>query len=45
MGNKGKSTKKELQDKAFELFEKRGYDNVTIDEICTDLGLTKGAFC
>ena len=44
MGNKGKSTKKELQDKAFELFENRGYDNVTIDEICTELGLTKGAF-
>ncbi len=44
MINKGKSTKKELQDKAFELFENRGYDNVTIDEICTELGLTKGAF-
>lgn len=44
MIHKGKSTKKELQDKAFELFENRGYDNVTIDEICTELGLTKGAF-
>ena len=44
MLKKGKSTKKELQDKAFELFENRGYDNVTINDICTELGLTKGAF-
>lgn len=44
MVNKEKSTKKQLQDKAFELFEKKGYDNVTVNEICTELGLTKGAF-
>lgn len=39
-----KNTKKELQRKALDLFEKYGYDNVTINQICEDLGLTKGAF-
>lgn len=37
-------TKKNLLDKAFYLIEKNGYDNVTIDQICSELGLTKGAF-
>ncbi|MFZ7121842.1 MAG: TetR/AcrR family transcriptional regulator [Eubacteriaceae bacterium] len=39
-----KKTKKELQKKALDLFESQGYDNVTIDQICRELGLTKGAF-
>ncbi|MPW24471.1 TetR family transcriptional regulator [Alkalibaculum sp. M08DMB] len=39
-----KKTKKNLQKKALDLFETRGYDNVTIDQICKELGLTKGAF-
>ncbi|KNZ68852.1 transcriptional regulator, TetR family [Thermincola ferriacetica] len=38
------ATKRKLIDKAFRLFEKYGYDNVTIDQICNELGLTKGAF-
>ncbi len=37
-------TKKILLNKAFYLIEKNGYDNVTIDQICNELGLTKGAF-
>ncbi|MFZ7130876.1 MAG: TetR/AcrR family transcriptional regulator [Eubacteriales bacterium] len=39
-----KNTKKDLQNKAFHLIETKGYDNVTIDQICNELGLTKGAF-
>lgn len=39
-----KKTKKDLQKKALDLFESQGYDNVTIDQICKELGLTKGAF-
>lgn len=39
-----KNTKKILQRKASDLIERKGYDNVTVDEICKELGLTKGAF-
>ncbi|AKL97010.1 transcriptional regulator, TetR family [Clostridium aceticum] len=38
------NTKKILLDKAFYLFQKKGYDNITVEQICNELGLTKGAF-
>src|SRR5699024_611261 len=44
MKSEQNNTKRFLQEKAFHLIEKKGYDNVTVDEICKELGLTKGAF-
>lgn len=41
---KSNNTKENLQNKAFYLIRTKGYDNVTIDQICMELGLTKGAF-
>lgn len=37
-------TKENIFKKAFELFEEKGYDKVSINEICNELHLTKGAF-
>ena len=37
-------TRNKLFDTAVSLFLARGYDKVTIDEICETVGLTKGAF-
>lgn len=37
-------TKQKIFDTALLLFDQQGYDNVTINEICQQLGLTKGAF-
>ncbi len=37
-------TKENIFQKAYELFEKKGYDKVSINEICQELHLTKGAF-
>jgi len=37
-------TKQELMEIALELFEEKGYDNTTIEDIHTKLGVSKGAF-
>lgn len=37
-------TKKTIHEKAYMLFGKKGYDNVTVNEICTELGFSRGAF-
>ena len=36
--------RKKLFETAAVLFDKKGYDNVSIDEICSQVGVTKGAF-
>ncbi len=41
---KGMQTRREIFDTAIALFAKRGYDKVTIDDICEKVGVTKGAF-
>lgn len=40
----GKLTRQKIFDTSIEFFNKYGYENVTIDEICEQLGLSKGAF-
>jgi AcrR family transcriptional regulator len=37
-------TRQRIYDTAVSLFLKKGYDKVSIDEICEKVGLTKGAF-
>lgn len=37
-------TKQKIFNTALLLFDKKGYDNVSINEICEQIGLTKGAF-
>jgi len=37
-------TRQRLFDIAMSLFDKRGYDSVTVDEICATAGVSKGAF-
>jgi AcrR family transcriptional regulator len=37
-------TRQAIFDTAISLFAKRGYDKVTIDDICEKVGVTKGAF-
>jgi len=41
---KGMQTRQAIFDTAIALFAKRGYDKVTIDDICAKVGVTKGAF-
>jgi AcrR family transcriptional regulator len=36
--------RKKLFETAASLFEKEGYENVSVDEICSRVGVTKGAF-
>ncbi len=38
-----KSTKEKISDKAFELFKKHGYDNVSVRQIAAELKMTTGA--
>lgn len=38
------TTKSQLISTALDLFKRKGYDNVTIDDICRDVGITRGAF-
>jgi len=38
------ATRQKIFDTAVSLFTRKGYDNVTIDDICNKLGLSKGAF-
>lgn len=40
----GKLTRQKIFDTSLELFNKHGYENVTVDAICEKLGLSKGAF-
>lgn len=40
----GRITRQKLLDTSTALFSKYGYDNVTIDDICEKIGLSKGAF-
>jgi AcrR family transcriptional regulator len=37
-------TRRKLVDAALELFFEKGYDNVTVDDICEKAGVSKGAF-
>ncbi len=37
-------TRQKLVDAALDLFVKRGYDRVTVDDICRQAGVSKGAF-
>jgi len=41
---KGMQTRQAIFDTAIALFAKKGYDKVTIDDICAKVGVTKGAF-
>lgn len=41
---KGMQTRQAIFDTAIALFAKKGYDKVTIDDICEKVGVTKGAF-
>lgn len=41
---KAKETKKKLLEVAIDLIVQKGYDNVSINEICKESGVTKGAF-
>lgn len=41
---RGLKTRQAIHDTAITLFAKRGYDKVTIDDICENVGVTKGAF-
>ena len=39
-----RQTKKKIQETALELFSKKGFDRVTVDEIVKKSGISKGAF-
>ena len=39
-----RDTKKRILETAIPMFIKKGYENVSIDDICRKMGLTKGAF-
>ena len=41
---RGQATRQKLVDAAIELFEKKGYNGVTVDDICRKAGVSKGAF-
>lgn len=40
----GRETRLKIFDTSLALFNSRGYDNVTIDDICEKVGMSKGAF-
>jgi len=42
--NRAIALRKKLFETAANLFEKEGYENVSVDEICSKVGVTKGAF-
>ncbi len=44
MGDKAAKTRERILNAAEKLFLSRGYENVSIDEICASIHLTKGAF-
>jgi TetR/AcrR family transcriptional regulator, fatty acid metabolism regulator protein len=41
---KGKETKKKIFKASIHLFEEYGYDNVTVEQICNEVGIAKGTF-
>jgi len=41
---KGERTRKELFDAAMSLYTKKGYERVTVEDICAKAGVSKGAF-
>jgi AcrR family transcriptional regulator len=40
----GLKTRQRIYETSLELFTERGYENVSIDEICDEVGVSKGAF-
>jgi AcrR family transcriptional regulator len=40
----GRKTRQKIFDISLELFNRHGYENVTIDDICEKIGVSKGAF-
>jgi TetR/AcrR family transcriptional regulator, cholesterol catabolism regulator len=40
----GSQTRQKIFETSLELFNRHGYDNVTIDDICEKIGVSKGAF-
>ena len=42
MGKKGEDTKKFIREKAICLFAQKGFKNVTMKDICTVTGLSRG---
>lgn len=40
----GKETRQKLFDTSIALFNQHGYENVTVDDICEKIGVSKGAF-
>jgi hypothetical protein len=44
MAANGNTTRDKIQRCALRLFSEKGYNNVTIDDICSDLEITRGAF-
>ncbi len=41
---RGMQTRQAIFDTAVDLFARKGYDKVTVEEICAKVGVTKGAF-
>jgi AcrR family transcriptional regulator len=41
---KGLQTRRRIYETAIELFSRKGYENVTVEDICRKVGVTKGAF-
>lgn len=42
MGKKGEETKRFIREKAYVLFARNGFKNVTMKDICTETGLSRG---
>ena len=42
--SRGKKTQKRILETALKLFTEKGYDNVTVEEICEKSGSSKGSF-
>ena len=42
MGKKGEDTKKLIREKAVSLFARKGFKNVTMKDICSVTGLSRG---
>lgn len=42
MGNKGEETKKLIREKSCSLFARKGFNNVTMKDICIETGLSRG---
>lgn len=41
---KRRETKQRIRDEAARLVEEHGYDNVTVDDICRDAGISRRTF-